>query len=1563
MKKLLIDCSYISTTKLNTGIQRVVRKVIENIDEVIKDSNYEPIPVILENNEIKELSFTKNGIKVGGNIDVSKGDILLLLDSTWHLDIWGSIIEAKLKGAMIVAVVYDIIPISHPQFCDATLVNIFNKWFDTAIEYVDGFIAISNTVEEDLKSHLQKKYPSQADKKRFDHFLLGADFEYQQFALLSKDIRKDLIELYDTHQNIYLIVCTVEPRKNHQYLLDVFDKLWEKDIEVTLNIVGKEGWMVEQLISRIQNHSNYNQKLFHWQDLNDEELNYCYNESKMLLFPSLIEGFGLPIIESLNNKLPVLASDIPIHREVGGERIGYFNINSIDDLVRQLLNVEQQGIPLKLQIKDNFRWLNWQESTQILFEKIEKFDKNFTIDDKELKVLEAKRETLLAKTISIAPPKESLWKEKIKKLPFIGWFSRWSYNLLRLNYIKHTLFIQQDRVEGLNHQVNTLNHQVNTLNHQVNTLSVTQNQQFQSQQEQINRLINENRRHHENYQKIEDKVKQLVSQSVSNQSILLHERIEQFIVELENKITTPKEIAEVKEKTPTIILDDYYLAFENIFRGKREDIKGRYQNYLNYLNSDIETALDIGCGRGEWVELLQENSIDAVGVDLNFAMLNEGTNVGVKNLQHIDAFEFLKSCEDNRFDLVSAFHIIEHIPYEQLFVLLKEIKRVSTPNATILLETPNPANLLVASYEFYKDPTHLNPLPSDVIKFMVEYMGFKEVRVDFLHPFPVTQQIQEVSKTASRLNDYLYKERDYLIVAKNGKQGEKEGSASTLLKPKLAYVSPMPPQRSGISDYSASLIPHLEKYYTIDVISEISIKNQTYKTRSVEWFKNNHNQYNRVLYHFGNSAFHAYMVSLLDNISGVVVLHDFYLCDLMLSAKKVNKKSLYALYGYRAVQNYEAIALGEVVNTYPCNQGVLNNALSIITHSEYPKILASKWYSDFSIQNWSTIPLLRTPLQNLIGEEQSQNLLIPNQEDAFIVATFGLLSANKMNSELLEAWRASSLYHNKSCYLLFVGEDIDVLYTKELRERIDSNRIIITGWSDAQTFKNYLTLTDIAVQLRQNSRGETSAAVLDCMNHGIATIVNANGSNQELSNDTVFMLEDEFKITELTLALESLYHNQQKRETLSKNAKAYITKHHLPNQCAKGYYEVIEKAYQQQNQETRLAIESFSSEITDTKELVNTISLSSFERIKTKQILVDVSSIVKVDLKTGIQRVVRSQLLELIKNAPINYRIEPVYFVEKEGLSAYYYARAYTTKLLKLKSFTLIDESITVNSGDIFYGLDLCADEVSKSLELYKRYKALGVKITFMVYDLLPITKPHFFPAKMEAIHQQWFENITKVADQLICISNKVANEVKSHIKNKNIAIEHLHLGADITVSSRISNSNITTSKHLTFLMVGTVEPRKGYQEALKAFEKLWGKGLNIHLKIVGKEGWGMQEFIQKITQHGELNKKLFYLNFVDDRELDYLYGSADCLVVASEDEGFGLPLIEGAKYHIPIIARDIEVFREVAGSHAFYFEKELLTVSIEKWINLYKKREHPSSEQMPYLSWKENAIKLLKIL
>ncbi|MCB2183985.1 MAG: glycosyltransferase family 4 protein [Desulfobulbaceae bacterium] len=300
---------------------------------------------------------------------INQDDILLLLDSTWYSDIWPSVKKFKEHGNKVVAVIYDLIPITHPQFCDDYLAEVFKKWFMASEGYVDGYIAISKTVRDDLKKFMDDCLPNKIDRDKFDYFYLGADFKHRDIE--GQDIRVDLKNEYQKRPT-YFIVSTIEPRKNHAYLLDAFDKLWEKGVDVNLFFVGRIGWKVDSFMARMQKHKQYNKRLFHWQNINDNELEYCYSHAKALLFPSFVEGFGLPIIESLEKKLPVIAGDTPIHREIGGDNIGYCDISNPEDLMNIIEDIEENGFGNVPMVDEQYRWLSWAESSDMLYEKIRK---------------------------------------------------------------------------------------------------------------------------------------------------------------------------------------------------------------------------------------------------------------------------------------------------------------------------------------------------------------------------------------------------------------------------------------------------------------------------------------------------------------------------------------------------------------------------------------------------------------------------------------------------------------------------------------------------------------------------------------------------------------------------------------------------------------------------------------------------------------------------------------------------------------------------------------------------------------------------------------------------------------------------------------------------------------------------------------------------------------------------------------------------------------------------------------------------------------------------------------
>lgn len=379
-----------------------------------------------------------------------------------------------------------------------------------------------------------------------------------------------------------------------------------------------------------------------------------------------------------------------------------------------------------------------------------------------------------------------------------------------------------------------------------------------------------------------------------------------------------------------------------------------------------------------------------------------------------------------------------------------------------------------------------------------------------------------------------------------------------------------------------------------------------------------------------------------------------------------------------------------------------------------------------------------------------------------------------------------------------------------------------------------------------------------------------------------------------------------------------------------------------------------------------------------KTLFIDISELFQRDAATGIQRVTRSLLLELLKHPIENHTTHPIYATaDRHG---YYYANSYIRnhKLSDLEIYNNPDSIIDHRSGDIFLGLDLQHQVVIAQQDLLRKMRNDGVYISFVVYDLLPILMPHTFPVEVEEIHKQWLTILADM-DHLLCISNTVANELSSwlrsqeHISKPHAKISWFHLGADIENSSPSSGLPeqaeqllVQFSAELSFLCVGTLEPRKGQSQVLGAFEILWEQGHAVNLILVGKQGWHVDDLLERIHNHPELNKRLFWFNSISDEFLQRIYFSASCLVAASEGEGFGLPIIEAMKYNLPIIARDIPVFREVAGDKANYF-MGTTALSLAKPLHEFISLDINSQNQILYdgawLTWFESAQNIKNIL
>lgn len=372
-----------------------------------------------------------------------------------------------------------------------------------------------------------------------------------------------------------------------------------------------------------------------------------------------------------------------------------------------------------------------------------------------------------------------------------------------------------------------------------------------------------------------------------------------------------------------------------------------------------------------------------------------------------------------------------------------------------------------------------------------------------------------------------------------------------------------------------------------------------------------------------------------------------------------------------------------------------------------------------------------------------------------------------------------------------------------------------------------------------------------------------------------------------------------------------------------------------------------------------------------RQLMLDISEIAKSDAKTGIQRVVRSLLRELLEYPPQHVDVVPIYF---DG-TCYRTANKFVAALRGECSPEAADEIADFCQDDIYLALDL--NVMTNAVhEAHMRLTSRGVLFYFIIYDILLLHRPDWWPAGYGAIFETWLRSISQVATGLICISESVAQNVRTWLSGHlpshapAITVASFHLGADIGSSLPTKGLPDNAAAVLDslcaragFLMVGTLEPRKGHAQALAAFEHLWHRGIAANLVIVGKQGWMVDKLADKLRLHPESGKRLFWLEGISDEYLEKIYAASCCLIAASEGEGFGLPIIEAAQHKLPIIARDIPVFREVAGEHAFYFrglEAVDLADAIGEWLSLNGKGQAPQSAGLPWLTWRESAQQLI---
>lgn len=381
---------------------------------------------------------------------------------------------------------------------------------------------------------------------------------------------------------------------------------------------------------------------------------------------------------------------------------------------------------------------------------------------------------------------------------------------------------------------------------------------------------------------------------------------------------------------------------------------------------------------------------------------------------------------------------------------------------------------------------------------------------------------------------------------------------------------------------------------------------------------------------------------------------------------------------------------------------------------------------------------------------------------------------------------------------------------------------------------------------------------------------------------------------------------------------------------------------------------------------LSTLVLQKLPDASRPRLYFDVTLLSILDNKTGVHRVIRSVFEEIKPLIEDNYDLTPVSCnAFTEGFYALTEINGKGRKCFKLSPF-----KIDPKDGDIFLSLEQAFVEHLAQKRVFSEMKQKGCRVILTVYDLLPIQLPYCFPVETKSIFENWLLSSTDYAE-FLCDSKTVKTDLANFLSSKNKHNELFWFYPGSNFVKDVSSSGISKEQtnylrtlnefSFNFLMVGTIEPRKGHKVIFNLFNRLWKEhNLNASLTFIGKEGWLVNDVVKILKKSTYLNKNFFWFENASDEFLERCYSVTDAVIVASLNEGFGLPLLEAANHNCRVIANDIGIFREVAPKECYFLELSNPDKAILQLLN-WMDSPSKTCTSVTIQDWKQSTIQLLK--
>jgi glycosyltransferase involved in cell wall biosynthesis len=842
---------------------------------------------------------------------------------------------------------------------------------------------------------------------------------------------------------------------------------------------------------------------------------------------------------------------------------------------------------------------------------------------------------------------------------------------------------------------------------------------------------------------------------------------------------------------------------------------------------------------------------------------------------------------------------------------------------------------------------------------MVEVMGDETATFDPTDPKSISDKLREVLENETFRQKLIARGRQHaatfrwqdvarrtwtaLEIARE-KKGRKTVAAAPPLAMRVAVVASGPATKEPALTLISQLFPGRTETRIEWIFSDnlaTSTEEEDNRTKSAKRLTDLACDLDHVFYWIDETTDERWIRPLLEIIPGVVVVMTFFAGNHLTSSTVSTPEmevAAWQSHGYDAhVNRSRRIDLSPTA-LYPCNLWLFENAVAIVSPHPWLEGEAKRWYGDHlpPFQVCSSIALIPSTSCRV-----SQREIWKAGADDFVFLVWLEDSSSSTCGRALveEAWRIAGLRENSTAQLKF-----------------------FYGSASLRSGDGWIEGSDAMVALSDFQRSGEPRAVVEALQAGRRVISNT---------DTPLLPENSAR--DYLIALPCTPSPQELAAAFLQAMKT-PSETTVVSQCANFSKVLTQERTEAAKFSLALGREAKPQPQMDEVEAMALALARKLPRRGPRQLLFDVSELAAFDGKSGIQRVVRCILRRFLKAPPAGFRVEPIRCSEQDLWS---YARDFTWNLFETERGEPREESVVeVDKGDIFLTLDLNyrfgRPQIRADFDLWRER---GVFLVGMVHDLLPLLNPQWFGSGASEGFAKWLESIFRM-HAVISVSKTVSDEAEEWLKENEsklfthpceALLGHSHHGADLEESK----AGMTPKEILppasafqatSFLMVGTVEPRKGHEQVLDAFEHLWKGGSQARLVIVGKHGWHVELLVARMKKHPELGKRLLWFEGISDEELLGVYSGCQVLLAASYGEGFGLPLIEGARHGLPIIARDIPIFREVAGEHAFYFsasDPQALARELTRWLEMFERGTAPISKGMKWLTWEQSANNL----